>query len=78
MENEQLHQFELAAGFSMGDLYMLIGGFMLALYGILMILLLKGSLGGWSKKRISAYDLGSRMMRLIFLFNILIFIVVVT
>ena len=75
MTADQISIFETAAGFTPAQLYWLIGSTLVALLGLLLIKLLRGTLQGWGRGKISAYELGSRFLRLVLIFNVLIYIV---
>lgn len=64
-----------AAGIEMSAFYMFLGSILLSLFLFLMIKVLKGSIKGWSKNRVDAFAVGSRLSRLTLLFSLLLYLV---
>lgn len=74
MSSAQQTIFQTMSGMSVSESYLLWGGLVIALFGVLMIKVGKGSLQGFGRGNVTGYELLSRAGRLAFLFILLVFL----
>lgn len=72
---EQINVWLEGAGISMGGFHMLLGMLLVALYLILTLKLLKGSIKGWSAGKLKFYDVLGRGGRLSLIFIVILYLV---
>lgn len=77
LSDAQRNIFEASAGFAMSDLAFLVSVILVALYAMLVLVLSSGLLKGFSRGTVDGFELFTRSVRMILIFNILLYLVTV-